>query len=255
MSRHHQTRKGALCTLGDHNNCSVFLNEQQHIRTYTFLHLPHHEPPHPEPPHLFPTLDILDRALYIIGSVILVVGITGVLGNALVIYIFCRSRMPSNLLIVNLNLAMADFLLSPTQSPVFFIPSLHRRWVLGELVCELYALCGGLFGICSIMTLMAIVVDRCLTITRPLAFLGGMSCQWASLVLLAVWLYALSRSLPPFFGWSAYVPEGLQTSCSWDNMSFTSTVRAYTILIFTFVFFVPLGAIGGWPRGAGNGLW
>ncbi|CAG13839.1 unnamed protein product, partial [Tetraodon nigroviridis] len=27
-------------------------------------------------------------------------------------------------------------------------------------------------------------------------------------------------SLPPFFGWSAYVPEGLMTSCSWDYMTF-----------------------------------
>ncbi|KAM9701072.1 LOW QUALITY PROTEIN: melanopsin-A-like, partial [Menidia menidia] len=52
--------------------------------------------------------------------------------------------------------------------------------------------------------------------------------------------YALGWSLPPFFGWSAYVPEGLLTSCSWDYMSFTPAVRAYTMLLFIFVFFLPL---------------
>ncbi|XP_051981271.1 melanopsin-A, partial [Xyrauchen texanus] len=38
----------------------------------------------------------------------------------------------------------------------------------------------------------------------------------------------------------AYVPEGLLTSCTWDYMTFTPSVRAYTMLLFTFVFFIPL---------------
>jgi r-opsin len=36
------------------------------------------------------------------------------------------------------------------------------------------------------------------------------------------------------------VPEGLLTSCSWDYMTFTPPVRAYTMLLFCFVFFFPL---------------
>ncbi|XP_068998339.1 melanopsin-like [Embiotoca jacksoni] len=168
------------------------------------------------------------------------------LGNALVIYVFCRSRTlrsPSNLLVV--NLAAADFLMSLTQSPVFFVASMHRRWVFGELACELYAFCGALFGITSMMTLTAIAGDRCLAITRPMALLGGLSRRRMLTVVAGVWLYSLGWSLPPFFGWSAYVPEGLQTSCSWDYMTFTAAVRTYTILLFTFVFFVPLALIGG----------
>lgn len=168
------------------------------------------------------------------------------LGNALVIYVFCRSRTlrsPSNLLVV--NLAAADFLMSLTQSPVFFVASLHRRWVFGELACELYAFCGALFGITSMMTLTAIAADRCLAITQPLVRLGAISHGRVLTVLLGVWLYSLGWSLPPFFGWSAYIPEGLQTSCSWDYMSFTAAVRTYTILLFAFVFFVPLGIIAG----------
>lgn len=38
----------------------------------------------------------------------------------------------------------------------------------------------------------------------------------------------------------AYVPEGLLTSCTWDYMTFTPSVRAYTMLLFIFVFFLPL---------------
>ncbi|XP_070774518.1 melanopsin-like [Enoplosus armatus] len=248
MSQHPPTRKSSLCSLGE--NCTSFLTDpdHHHSRTSKLRHLPGHAPTHHThlQSHLFPTVDVPDHAHYIIGSVILLVGVMGMLGNALVIFVFCRSRTlrsPSNLLVV--NLAAADFLMSLTQSPVFFVASLHRRWVFGELACELYAFCGALFGITSMMTLTAIAVDRCLAITRPLALLGVVSRGRVLVVLMGVWLYSLGWSLPPFFGWSAYVPEGLQTSCSWDYMSFTAAVRAYTILLFAFVFFVPLGLIAG----------
>ncbi|XP_070701573.1 melanopsin-like [Pempheris klunzingeri] len=247
MSNPVPSQTASLCALG--GNCTSLLNDHRlHSRTPKLLHLPGHAPTQPSPlqPRQFPTVDVPDHAHYIIGSVILLVGVTGMLGNALVIYVFCRSRTlrsPSNLLVV--NLAAADLLMSLTQSPVFFVASLHRRWVFGELACELYAFCGALFGITSMMTLTAIAVDRCLAITQPLALLGGVSRGRVLAVLAGVWLYSLGWSLPPFFGWSAYVPEGLQTSCSWDYMSFTATVRAYTILLFAFVFFIPLGLIAG----------
>lgn len=44
----------------------------------------------PRAPYPFPTVDVPDHAHYIIGSVILVIGITGMVGNFLVIYAFSR---------------------------------------------------------------------------------------------------------------------------------------------------------------------
>uniref|UniRef100_A0A9R1SEL3 Opsin 4a (melanopsin) n=2 Tax=Cyprinus carpio TaxID=7962 RepID=A0A9R1SEL3_CYPCA len=189
----------------------------------------------------FPTVDVPDHAHYTIGAVILTVGITGMLGNFLVIYAFSRSRTlrtPANLFII--NLAITDFLMCVTQAPIFFTTSMHKRWIFGEKGCELYAFCGALFGICSMITLMVIAVDRYFVITRPLASIGVLSQKRAMLILLIAWAYSLGWSLPPFFGWSAYVPEGLLTSCTWDYMTFTPSVRAYTMLLFTFVFFIPL---------------
>lgn len=242
----HSTQSEYLCHPGN-SNCTAVLKESLSVDNYKMQHVSSHGPTpihHNEFAHLFPTVDVPDHAHYIMGSVILMVGITGVMGNALVIHVFCRSRplrTPGNMLVV--NLAMSDIFMSLTKSPVFSVASLHRRWVFGELACELYAFCGGLFGICSMMTLTAIAVDRCLAITRSLALPGLVSQGRAATVLALLWLYALGWSLPPFFGWSAYVPEGLQTSCSWDYMSFTPSVRTYTILLFMFVFFIPLSII------------
>uniref|UniRef100_A0A3Q2QTQ8 Opsin 4 n=1 Tax=Fundulus heteroclitus TaxID=8078 RepID=A0A3Q2QTQ8_FUNHE len=194
-----------------------------------------------ELPHPFPTVDVPDHAHYTIGSVILVIGITGVVGNFLVIYAFSRSRSlrtPANMFII--NLAITDLLMCITQAPIFFTTSMHKRWIFGEKGCELYAFCGALFGICSMITLMVIAIDRYFVITRPLTSIGVLSRKRALLVLLVAWLYSLGWSLPPFFGWSAYVPEGLLTSCTWDYMTFTPSVRAYTMLLFIFVFFLPL---------------
>lgn len=70
--------------------------------------------------------------------------------------------------------------------------------------CEFYAFCGALFGITSMITLMAIALDRYLVITHPLTAIGVVSKRRAALVLLGVWLYALAWSLPPFFGWSKW---------------------------------------------------
>uniref|UniRef100_A0A3Q1GCC7 Opsin 4a (melanopsin) n=1 Tax=Acanthochromis polyacanthus TaxID=80966 RepID=A0A3Q1GCC7_9TELE len=147
-------------------------------------------------------------------------------------------RTPANMFII--NLAITDLLMCITQSPIFFTTSMHKRWIFGEKGCELYAFCGALFGICSMITLTVIAVDRYFVITRPLASIGVLSRKRALLILMAAWAYSLGWSLPPFFGWSAYVPEGLLTSCTWDYMTFTPSVRAYTMLLFIFVFFLPL---------------
>ncbi|XP_028845803.1 melanopsin-A [Denticeps clupeoides] len=192
----------------------------------------------------FPTVDVPDHAHYTIGAVILAVGITGLVGNFLVIYAFSRSRSlrtPANMFII--NLAITDFLMCLTQAPIFFTTSMHKRWIFGEKGCELYAFCGALFGICSMITLMVIAVDRYFVLTRPLASIGVLSRKRAFLILLMAWTYSLGWSLPPFFGWSAYVPEGLLTSCTWDYMTFTPSVRTYTMLLFCFVFFIPLAVI------------
>uniref|UniRef100_UPI00358DEB40 melanopsin-like n=1 Tax=Myxine glutinosa TaxID=7769 RepID=UPI00358DEB40 len=190
----------------------------------------------------FPMLDVPSQVHYIIGAVVLIIGIIGCIGNAVVMFAFCRSkelRTPANMLIV--NLAFSDFMMSITQAPPFFVTSLLKRWIFGDKGCEVYGFCGAVFGISSMITLTAVSIDRYHVITHPLASIGrALTKRKASAAVLFVWMFSIGWSLPPFFGWSSYVPEGLMTSCTWDYMTFTPLVRTYTMLLFCFVFFIPL---------------
>ncbi|KAM6930239.1 melanopsin-A-like isoform 2-T2 [Xenentodon cancila] len=107
----------------------------------------------------------------------------------------------------------------------------------------MYAFCGALFGISSMINLLAISIERYLVITKPLQTIHWSSKRKTTITILLVWLYSLAWSLAPLVGWSSYIPEGLMTSCTWDYVTYTAANRSYTMMLCCFVFFIPLGII------------
>ncbi|XP_070612790.1 melanopsin [Erythrolamprus reginae] len=186
-------------------------------------------------------VDAPDHVLYTVGSCVLAIGCVGIIGNLLVLYAFYSNkklRTPANYFIM--NLAASDFMMSATQAPVCFFNSMHTEWVLGDIGCNFYAFCGALFGITSMMTLLAISVDRYCVITKPLQSLKRSSKKRSCIIIILVWLYSLGWSVCPLFGWSSYIPEGLMISCTWDYVSYSPGNRSYTMLLCWCVFFIPL---------------
>ncbi|KAF1516343.1 UNVERIFIED_CONTAM: Melanopsin, partial [Eudyptes pachyrhynchus] len=192
-------------------------------------------------PHTVTKAEIPDHVLYTVGTCVLVIGSIGVIGNLLVLYAFYSNkklRTPQNYFII--NLAVSDFLMSASQAPVCFVNSLHREWILGDIGCDLYAFCGAVFGITSMMTLLAISVDRYLVITKPLRSIQWTSKKRTMQIIAVVWLYSLGWSVAPLLGWSSYVPEGLMISCTWDYVTYSPANRSYTMILCCCVFFIPL---------------
>ncbi|XP_041957042.1 opsin 4xb [Alosa sapidissima] len=197
-----------------------------------------------EPHSFFKKVDIPVHVHYIVAFFIVVIGTLGMTGNALVIFAFYSNkklRSLPNYFIV--NLAVSDFLMAFTQAPIFFINSLNTKWVFGETGCKVYAFCGALFGITSMINLLAISIDRYLVITNPLQAMQWNSKRRTTLAIVLVWLYSLGWSLAPLVGWSSYIPEGLMTTCTWDYTTFSVGNRSYTMMLCCFVFFIPLGVI------------
>uniref|UniRef100_A0A3B4B442 G-protein coupled receptors family 1 profile domain-containing protein n=1 Tax=Periophthalmus magnuspinnatus TaxID=409849 RepID=A0A3B4B442_9GOBI len=192
----------------------------------------------------FSKVDVPDHAHYIVAFFVFAIGALGITGNALVMYAFYSNKKLRNLPnYFIMNLAVSDFLMAFTQSPIFFINSLYKEWVFGETGCKLYAFCGALFGITSMVNLLAISMDRYLVITRPLRSPGWSSRRRTAVAIALVWLYSLAWSLAPLLGWSSYIPEGLMTSCTWDYVTYSVSNRSYTMMLCCFVFFIPLAII------------
>ncbi|XP_044053267.1 opsin 4xb [Siniperca chuatsi] len=192
----------------------------------------------------FSKVDVPDHAHYIVALFVFVIGALGITGNVLVMFAFYSNKKLRNLPnYFIMNLAVSDFLMAFTQSPIFFINCLYKEWVFGEMGCKIYAFCGALFGIASMINLLAISIDRYLVITKPLQAIHWSSKRRTTLAILTVWLYSLAWSLAPLVGWSSYIPEGLMTSCTWDYVTYTSANRSYTMMLCCFVFFIPLGII------------
>ncbi|KAM4576420.1 melanopsin-A-like isoform 1-T1 [Odontesthes bonariensis] len=193
---------------------------------------------------LFSKVDVPDHAHYIVALFVFVIGALGITGNALVMFAFYSNKKLRNLAnYFIVNLAVSDFLMAFTQSPIFFINSLYREWVFGEMGCKMYAFCGALFGISSMINLLAISIERYLVITKPLQTIHWSSKRRTTIAILLVWLYSFAWSLAPLVGWSSYIPEGLMTSCTWDYVTYTTANRSYTMMLCCFVFFIPLGII------------
>lgn len=70
--------------------------------------------------------------------------------------------------------------------------------------CKIYAFCGALFGITSMINLLAISVDRYIVITKPLQAIQWTSKKRTCFIIALVWLYSLAWSLAPLLGWSTF---------------------------------------------------
>ncbi|KAK3090771.1 hypothetical protein FSP39_014497 [Pinctada imbricata] len=193
-------------------------------------------------PHWYQFPPISDTWHYIIGIYITIVGITGIIGNSIVIWVFSTTRnlkTPSNMFIV--NLALSDLIFSAVNGfPLLTISAFNKRWMWGEIACTLYGFIGGLFGLMSINTLAAISFDRFLAISRPLQAARNMTKRKAFMMIVCVWIWSLAWAIPPIFGWGAYIPEGFQTSCTFDYLTTTPDMRSYIFCLYICGFVCPL---------------
>nr|APY20657.1 long wavelength sensitive opsin [Apertochrysa prasina] len=176
----------------------------------------------------------------ILGFAIFCLGVTSVIGNGMVIFIFSTTkslRTPSNLLVV--NLAFSDFFMMFTMFPPMVYNCYHETWVLGPLICEIYAMLGSLFGSVSIWTMTMIALDRYNVIVKGLSA-KPMTNGSAMMRIMLVWVLSIVWVSFPFFGWNRYVPEGNMTACGTDYLSKDWTSRSYILVYSVFVYFAPL---------------
>ncbi|XP_058451985.1 rhodopsin-like [Malaya genurostris] len=188
--------------------------------------------------HQFPPMNPLWHS--ILGMAMFILFCISFIGNGCVMYIFSNTkslRTPSNLLIV--NLAFSDFLMIFTMTPPMMINCYYETWVFGPLACEIYGMCGSLFGCVSIWTMTMIAFDRYNVIVNGLSA-KPLTNTGAVLQIFGVWIASLAWTIAPLFGWNRYVPEGNMSVCGTDYLTKSLLSRSYIFAYAIFVYFLPL---------------
>ncbi|XP_036412185.1 teleost multiple tissue opsin a [Colossoma macropomum] len=167
------------------------------------------------------------------------IGALGILNNLLVLVLFGRYkalRSPINLLL--LNISVSDLLVCALATPFSFAASARGRWLIGEEGCVWYGFANSLLGIVSLISLAVLSYERYSTMMGPTEA-DATNYRKVAMGVLLSWVYSLFWTLPPFFGWSRYGPEGPGTTCSVDWTAKTANNISYIICLFIFCLILP----------------
>lgn len=140
------------------------------------------------------------RWLFLVFVIILTIS-----GNILVclaVGLSRRLRRTANCFVV--SLAMADLLLGLLVMPLSATVELRgRKWPFGGTFCNIYISLDVMLCTCSILTLLAISVNRYLAISSPLSHSQRITPRRVTLAIVSIWLLSLAAAfLPIHLGWN-----------------------------------------------------
>ncbi|CAF3523178.1 unnamed protein product [Rotaria socialis] len=179
-----------------------------------------------------------------------IVFIVGTIGNLLVIIVIQRNRsMRTVTNIFIMNLAAADLLVLVFCLPATAIQDVTKTWFFGLGLCKFVNYIQNMSISVSVLTLMAISVERYQAIVHPLKFTG--TKQRARILILSVWILSLLLVLPDAIMMTLSRQFGDQietiylTYCQWDahpvfdliyqlHISFCLFIIPLCLMVFTY---------------------
>ncbi|KAJ7316742.1 hypothetical protein JRQ81_002904 [Phrynocephalus forsythii] len=149
-------------------------------------------------------------------------------------------RVPINYAVVNLS--VADMLSIVIGLGPNVDANLQGYSFQSKEFCTIQGFCLTLFGLVALWSAVACAVERYLVVCRPFKAIR-FGKKHALLALLLVWFWSTMWTLPPLFGWSSYVTEGIASSCApaWHRGDWKS--RSYHLSLFVCCFLVPFTLI------------
>ncbi|CAF1044968.1 unnamed protein product [Rotaria sp. Silwood1] len=172
-----------------------------------------------------------------------IVFIVGTIGNLLVIIVIQRNRSMrtvTNMFIM--NLAAADLLVLVFCLPATVIQDVTKTWFFGLVLCKFVNYIQNMSISVSVLTLMAISVERYQAIVYPLKFTG--TKQRARILILSVWILSLLLVLPDAIMMTLIRQFGDQietiylTYCQWNAHPLYDLL--YQLHISLCLFIIPL---------------
>ncbi|XP_047345879.1 pinopsin-like [Vespa velutina] len=198
---------------------------------------------HREADHINVTVnEEISPIIYVGASIVLgIIGFFGFTLNLIVAFIIIKDAQslwtPVNVILF--NMVVGDFIVAALGNPLAMISAINGGWYWDYNMCLWYAWFMSTLGFASIGNLTVMAVERWLLITRPMK---ALSIRHAMFLAFAVWIYALSLSLPPLFGWGSYGPEAGNVSCSvsWEVHDSATNSDSYIGFLFILGLVLPV---------------
>ncbi|CAM9959191.1 unnamed protein product [Bubo scandiacus] len=148
-------------------------------------------------------------------AVFIIIFIIGVPGNGLVIWVAGLKMKRSVNIVWFLNLAVADFMccLSLPFSIVHLI--LHEHWPYGWFLCKVIPSIIIFTMFASIFLLVAISIDRCLLVIKPVWCQNHRTVKFISLICSGIWILAFIFCCPVFHYRETSTYDG-KTECGYS---------------------------------------
>nr|XP_009679451.1 PREDICTED: rhodopsin [Struthio camelus australis] len=165
--------------------------------------------------------------------------------NFLTLYVTIQHkklRTPLNYIL--LNLAVADLFMVFGGFTTTMYTSMNGYFVFGVTGCYIEGFFATLGGEIALWSLVVLAIERYVVVCKPMSnFRFGEN--HAIMGVAFTWIMALACAAPPLFGWSRYIPEGMQCSCGIDYYTLKPEVNNESFVIYMFVvhFMIPLMVI------------
>lgn len=171
------------------------------------------------------------------STILVLLMITGILGNILVVMVTTRRRtrlLPGGVFIRSLAVVDAG----GSANIIFMVVTVILRgdWVFGQVGCEISGTLIVFFGTISLHLLCIISINRYLKIAKPILYNRVFNRTGTRILLVIPWILPLMMSLAPVFGWSAHAFHFSKSMCHF----YFSTDISYTITFIVVIVMTPL---------------
>ncbi|NXC07103.1 C3AR protein, partial [Orthonyx spaldingii] len=149
-------------------------------------------------------------------AIFIIVFIIGIPGNGLVIWVAGVKMKRSVNTVWFLNLAVADIMCC-LSLPFFIVHlALHEHWPYGWFLCKVIPSVIIFTMFASVFLLVAISIDRCLLVLKPVWCQNHRTVRFISLICSGIWILALIFCCPVFYYRETSAYDG-KTVCGYDS--------------------------------------
>ena len=121
------------------------------------------------------------------------------------------------------------------------VSSLNKKWMFGDIGCQIDGVLGGIFGFASIITIMFMTIERYIVIQNPFTNMIY-SKKLSYCVIFITWIYSIFWMCLVVIVKGFYL-EGLLISCTFDYLNRDFKTRSIMLGLFIGGFIIPLMTI------------